>query len=202
LTLRADLKEYPVFCTQDIFKLHPDFHVQRLSEWIKKGYIIKISKQFYMFSDQPSDEFLLFFISNKMVHPSFVSLETALSYYHLIPEGVYTITAVTSHKSKSLATALATFTYRQMQPKLLFGYQLVPFRQQVIKIAEIEKTILDYFYLKTNFCSQADFIEFRFNCLEFKEKVNLEKLKNYLAEFENRQLEKRVNHFLKWVYHA
>jgi hypothetical protein len=43
--------------------------------------------------------------------PSYISLESALSYHQLIPEAVYGITSVCAKRSKSFATPLGTFSY-------------------------------------------------------------------------------------------
>lgn len=51
-------------------------------------------------------------IANHLYGPSYISLESALSYYRLIPERVYTIRSVTAKRAKRFATPLSTFDYR------------------------------------------------------------------------------------------
>ena len=51
LDLKRELKKFLIFSTLDIKKIDPEFHNQRLSEWREKGYIKKITKEYYVFSD-------------------------------------------------------------------------------------------------------------------------------------------------------
>lgn len=68
-------------------------------------------------------------------------------HYRLIPEGVYTITAITSLKTQDFNTSIGTFFYKHVKPSLMFGYGLVSFENTLYKLAEPEKLILDYLYL-------------------------------------------------------
>ena len=47
LSLKSLLKDYPVFSVNDIIKIEPDFHRQRLVEWQKKGYLKKLLIKMY-----------------------------------------------------------------------------------------------------------------------------------------------------------
>ena len=199
LEIKDNLRDFMVFSANDIFKVFLDFHKQRLSEWQKKGYIKKVTKGYYIFSDLEINESVLFIIANKIFEPSYISLEMALSHYGLIPESVYGITSVSSRRTYAFNTKLAKFSYRKTKPELMFGYQLMPYKNHIFKMAEIEKAILDYFYFNSRFRTEGEFEELRFNSEIFKEKVNIEKIKKYLALFDNKSLEKRVNRFIKHI---
>lgn len=202
LELKDSLKDFIVFSTKDIEKVDNSFHTQRLSEWQRKGYIKKITKEYYTFADLDLNEQGLFFIANKIYSPSYISLEMAFSLYNLIPEAVYGITSVTSQKTHTFKTDFGEFIYRHMKPELIFGYKLVEYKNQNYKIAEIEKSVLDYFYLNSHLQTENDFSELRFNAEEFKERANMEKFYRYLKEFKNKSLEKRIRRFLKYIQHA
>lgn len=202
LELKENLKDFIVFSINDILKVDPEFHRQRLSEWQNKGYIKKIIKEYYYFSDLEINEPVLFIIANKIFNPSYVSLEMALSYYGLIPESVYGVTSVTSKKTYAFHVPLARFSYRKIKPELMFGYQLTNYRDHAFKIAEIEKAILDYFYFNPRLKTEGEFEELRINRDIFQKKVNLDKIRNYLSQFKNKALEKRMNKFIKFISHA
>lgn len=202
LELKDNLKEFVVFSAKDILKVDPDFHSQRLSEWQRRGYINKISKGYYYFSDLEISESVMFVMANKIFEHSYISLEMALSYYNLIPESVYAITSVTSNRTYVLRSDFAQFSYKKIKPELMFGYTLIKFGNHTFKIAEIEKAILDYFYINSRFKKSGDFEELRINKDSFIERVDVAKLKNYLLQFNNKSLEKRVNKFLESIYHA
>lgn len=199
LEIRANLKDFIVFSAGDILKVDPNFHKQRLSEWQKKNYIKKIIKGYYAFSDLKINEAVLFIVANKILDPSYISLEMALSYYGLIPESVYSITSVTSKKTYAFNSPLAQFSYRKIKPELMFGYKLINYENHSFKIAEIEKAILDYFYINSEIKTEEEFEELRINKDSFREKANLEKLKQYLIQFNSKAMEKRVNWFIKYI---
>lgn len=199
IEIKDNLKGFMVLSANDILKIDSDFHKQRLSEWQKKGYIKKITKGYYIFSDLEINESALFIIANKIFEPSYVSLEMALSYYGLIPESVYGITSITSRKTYKFASSVGRFSYCHIKPELMFGYKLVNYQNHNFKIAEIEKAILDYFYINSKLKTEGEFEELRINKDTFQEKVDAEKFKKYLAQFNNKALEKRVNQFIKYL---
>lgn len=50
-------------------------------------------------------------IANHLLSPSYISMQTALRYYGLIPETVYTIQSMTFKTAKSFNTPVGTFCY-------------------------------------------------------------------------------------------
>lgn len=46
--------------------------------------------------------------------PSYISLESALSYHQLIPEAVYTVTSVSTKRTKEFQTPLGIFSYMSL----------------------------------------------------------------------------------------
>jgi len=199
LNLRQQLKDFLVFSLNDIRKIEPSFHRQRLNEWQNKGYIRKVVNEHYIFSDPDIDETALFFIANSIYKPSYISLESALSYYGLIPEAVYAVTSVASRTTRSFHSELANFTYRKIKPNLLFGYRLISRDGHNFKMAEAEKALLDYFYLNPRLKTAGDFEELRINKEIFREQTNIEKMKDYLKLFGNIALEKRACKFLNFM---
>ena len=199
LELKEALKDYIVFSSQDINKIDQSFYRSRLNDWQDKNYLKKLRRGFYFFADQELNESVLFLIANKIYSPSYVSFEMALSFYGLIPESVYGITSATSNKTYRFKTEIGEFMYSHLKPELLFGYELITLGGVSYKMADIEKTILDYFYINTQLTTEADFFELRFNEEEFKTKADYEKLQKYLAAFNNKSLEKRIKKFFKHI---
>lgn len=195
---RQKMSIYPVFSISDITKEFPYFDKKNLVYWQKKGYVQKIRNNYYSFSTIPQNEAFLYFVSNKIYTPSYISLESALAYYNVIPEGVYTITAVSTLKTNSFQTLIGTFTYKQLKPTLFFGYKIVRNQTQFFKIAELEKTILDYIYLNHKLTSSDDFSAFRWN-KEVLKQLNFRQLSEYQILFNSKALNKRVNHFLTYL---
>lgn len=77
--------------------------------------------------------------------PSYVSLDSALSYYGFIPERVYGITSVTIKNARTFVTTAGIFSYvRQPAPYYAFGIRHVNLsEEQFALIASPEKAICD-----------------------------------------------------------
>jgi len=202
LELKSELKDFTIFSLNEIRNIEPDFYRPRLNEWQDKGYIKKIVRGYYIFSDLKLSEEILFKIANRIYLPSYVSLESALSYYHLIPESVYGITSISTRKTYHFRTSIGEFIYRTLKPPLFFGYDLIKFQEKYLKMASIEKALLDYFYLHADIETEQDFDSLRINREMFFEKMNEEKLQNFLRKFNQKKLTGRINHFWSYIKNA
>ena len=172
----------------DVYLLFPDFDSRRLCEWQEKGYITKIINGFYIFNDVVIDEYFLIRIANTIYSPSYLSFETALSHYGLIPEAVYQITSATTRKTKIFNTLQGSFGYRSISKNLFWGYTIDP--ENGFIIATPEKAILDYLYLRKQF-NENDLSEWRLNIDEYKNILNEETIEKYLRLFNNKTLTKK-----------
>ncbi len=202
LEFKAHFEPFRVFSTRDILKWDADFDTRRLVEWQDKNYVTKLINRWYLFADEPVDEKLLYLIANRIYAPSYVSLESALAYYRLIPEGVYTVTSATTLPTKSFETIVGRFSYRHLRPALFFGYRLATVRGQQIKIAEPEKVILDYLYLNSSLESRTDMESMRINKAGFVQQAQVSRMMHYLSLFKSKSLENRVECFLEMIGHA
>ena len=200
LDFKSHFTPFRIFSINDISKWNSHFDSRRLIEWQNKGYLTKIINRWYTFSDDMPDREFLFLASSRIYSPSYISLESALSYYNLIPEGVFLITAITSLKTKNFETPIANFRFRHVKNQLIFGYDLIKTGNQHFKIASPEKLILDFFYLNSDYKNQDDFDSMRINISELKSLLDLNVLNKYLGLYNNKALEGRMRKFLKYVY--
>ena len=69
LELKQQLKDFLVFSLDDIKKVDQAFYRRRLNEWQDKGYIKKVIKEYYIFSDLEINESVLFVIANRIFDP-------------------------------------------------------------------------------------------------------------------------------------
>jgi predicted transcriptional regulator of viral defense system len=196
---KNSLRDFPLFSIADIRATHGDFDRRRLSEWQKKGYIKKIIKGYYLFSDLDIDESTLLAIANKIYKPSYISFETAMSYYRLIPESIYMITSASTRRTALFETPMARFSYRTIKPSLFFGYSLLT---GGIKMAFVEKAILDYLYINPAVGTADDFASLRINREEMLSRVSMERLTGYVQRFNHKRLSKTMKHFLGWLEYA
>lgn len=197
-----ELKNFPAFSLRETQKLNGKVYYQRLIDWQKKGYIKRISNGIFIFADEPIDELFLYYLANKVYEPSYVSLESAFGYYGFIPEAVYRITSVIPKKTSQFQFEDIVFDYRTVHSKFNFGYSLVSWKNVVIKIAEPEKAIIDYFYLNTEIATLNHIEDMRFNSFNLKERIDWRKLGDYLDMYNNKSLVYRLQLLRDWVENA
>lgn len=200
LEFKKEMSDFTVFSLKDIQKQFPGFNRMNLYHWQKKGYIEKIRNKWYVFSDFESTEKNNFLIANKIYSPSYISLESALSYYGIIPEGVFIYTSITTLKTKSITTPRGTFRYSNVKPKFFFGYEWLILKDKSIKIAGLEKALCDYFYLNPEIHSIDDMIGLRFSKDVLRETINKDKLEGYVNIFHSGKFEKRISLLMKYMY--
>ncbi len=102
-----------------------------------------------LFIDRTESEISLKAISGTLYGPSYVSFETALSYYQLIPEKVNNITCASfnKNKNKEYHTDIASFYYYHV-PNAVYPLSLKQVNENgyYFIIASPEKAILDQLY--------------------------------------------------------
>ncbi|MDY0282168.1 MAG: hypothetical protein RBR35_16600 [Salinivirgaceae bacterium] len=200
LLFKSTFNTYPIFSLKDIEKAFPDFNKMNLYNWQKKGYIHKLRNQHYCFSDKQYDEEQQYIIANRIYKPSYVSLETALFYYGLIPEAVFTITSISTLKTQSFKTHIGNFTYNTLGSSRFFGYRLVQNEQFAFKIAEPEKALLDFLYLKSYIATMEDILGLRLNKTTLTYNFDFQKFYDYATLFNSKVLLHRVNLIREFIY--
>lgn len=118
----------------------------KISELIKAGWLTSLKNGVYIpgpKSKLPQPESLL--IANHLWGPSYVSMETALSHWGLIPERVFETSSLTIKASKTYQTPIGRFSYRQAPlPYYSFGITCVDLSpKQSVLIATREKALCD-----------------------------------------------------------
>lgn len=202
IQFRKIMGGFTVFSLADIRQADPLFHRRRLNEWQDKGYLKKVIKGYYIFSDLPIDEKVLFEIANRIYAPSYVSFEMALAYYGMIPESVYGITSASTRKTMRFKTPMGEYSYRAIRPKLYFGFDYLSVCGNYCKIASPEKALLDYVYFHDELNSVDDFAQMRINKEVFLKKVDCQKLESYAVVYGQKSLNKRLKAFLEYIAHA
>jgi len=202
LELKNELKDFTIFSLNEIKNIEPDFYRPRLNEWQDKGYIKKIIRGYYLFSDIELSEEILFKIANRIYSPSYVSLESALSYYHIIPESVYGITSISTRKTYRFTTSIGEFIYRTLKSTLFFGYDLIKFQEKHLRMASTEKALLDYFYLHPDIETEQDFDSLRINQEMFFNQMSHSRLMNFLEKYNQKKLTVRINNFWSYMKNA
>lgn len=145
---------------------------------VKKGAIIRLKAGLFTLASHPAREFE---IANRLYFPSYISLETALSFYHLIPETIYSITSITSKATQEFKSLDRIFSYNKIKVAAYTGYSLVNTNGTTAYLANPEKAVADFLYFvflgKKLYNDRLDW-----------SKVDLSKLETYLKLFSQKKL--------------
>lgn len=124
--------------------------VQRqLSVWVKAGRLIKLRRGLYAVAPphrtRPPEPFT---VSNRLVRPSYVSLESALHFHELIPDVPFGVTGITTGKQGSRETPIGRYVYHHVSADRFWGAELREVaRGERALIARPEKALIDLLYL-------------------------------------------------------
>lgn len=201
IQIQKDLEKLKVFSSEDLKILDDKYDRSKVLKWKKSGYIKQIIKWFYLCSSEKINQNILYYISNRIYSPSYISLETAFNYYGLIPEQVFSIIGVSTKKTIDFDTDMGFFSYKKIKPSLFWWYTIVKLWENKILLAELEKAILDYFYSKSNIKDDADIEWLRWNKDILREKLDREKLESYTNLFWSKAVEKKVKLLLHYMAH-
>jgi predicted transcriptional regulator of viral defense system len=191
--IEAKVADLPVFCLNDVRKIDSGFHRQQLSYWQNKNLIKPVGNGYYILANRKVDETLLFMIANKIYEPSYISLESALGYYQVIPESVLGVTSVSSRKTNKNETEWGALSYRRIKPELLTGFKIIGKDDKWwYKMADLEKAVLDYLYLNSDIETLADFEGLRWNKQSLAGINESQLFVKYLAIFNSKALGVRV----------
>ncbi len=187
------IKNLPFFSTSFISTLTDDSETLKvqLSSWKKKGLIIPLRKGLYILKENEEKIPSTFYLANQMYIPSYISMESALHYYGLIPEFVAQVTSITTRKTSSFKNKFGVFTYQHLKPKVYTGFTHIREINSNLQslIANPEKAIVDFLYLNLSTFNESSpdifHKSYRFqNC----GKVNRKKIKTYAKLFNSKKL--------------
>ena len=138
-------KNIVLFTFNDVLKLFPIKSKNTAKHLIgrlkKEGIIRALIRGKYLFTlTQP--KFIEYRIANFLYQPSYISLETALSYYGLLSQFPYQIISVAPRKSKKIISGNKTYIYSQIKKEFYTGF----IKEDNFLIASEEKAIFDAYY--------------------------------------------------------
>ncbi len=122
---------------------------QQLSRWVKGGRIHQLRRGLYALAPpyqkiKPHP----FLVANRMVRGSYVSCQSALAHYGLIPEYVPVVVSVTTARPARYTTRLGIYEFRHIKSDLWGSTQMLAFPgEQQAFVARPEKALLDLLYL-------------------------------------------------------
>jgi predicted transcriptional regulator of viral defense system len=120
----------------------------QLSRWVDAKKLIQIRRGWYLIAEPYRSRAIPpAVIANRVVAPSYLSLEWALSFHGIIPEETPNTTSVTTARAEDFQAAGRLFIYRHIKPSYFKGYSRVKHDDHEILIASSEKALWDKLYL-------------------------------------------------------
>lgn len=150
----------------------------KISNLIRSGVLVSLRRGLYIPGPEtdvrPPD---LFLIANHLRGPSYVSLQSALSHWGMIPERVYETSSVTIRTSTVYNTPVGRFSYTHLPvPYYSFGIRSVRLSElQTAMIASPEKALCDTIVLTSgvNLRSMIQTEEFLFEDMRMDEDMTM-----------------------------
>lgn len=191
-----------IFTLRDIKNLFPDVKEKtiknNLVRWISKGYFVRLKRNLYEFIEPGSEVSVPdLYAANRLYEPSYVSLETALSVYGIIPEVAANVTSVTTQPTRTFKSKHCCFFYRTCRSDAFTGYKLMTYEGFKVNVADKEKALVDFLYYRMRSGFPLDFDEERFNKRILK-KINWVKVYRYAKLFNEKTI-KAVKECEKYV---
>src|SRR3989339_1803110 len=177
---------FTIFSKEDIaplFDLTSEGLTSLLRRYKRKGYLQNPKRGVYFFTEQPPD---LYFLAYKIYNPSYISFESALSYYGVIPETVYSISSATTKSTRTFTTDTNAFIYIKIKQQAFCGFS----KKDQYLIAEPEKALVDYIY-------QVALGKKTFNDRLQISGLDKNKIYKYSALFDHQLLHNRIWQLLK-----
>lgn len=88
----------------------------KINYWVKKGDLIQVKKGLYVLGQKLSNNIPNpYLLANQLHGPSYVSLDSALSFHGMIPERVFQTSSVTTRPSRIFDTPFGRFDYSQVR---------------------------------------------------------------------------------------
>jgi predicted transcriptional regulator of viral defense system len=137
------------------------FPRNKIGSLLKSEQIIRVKKGLYVKTDEDYHPFV---IANMMYGPSYISEDSALSYYGMIPEQVHMVTSTAFLRKRHYATPIGEFHFNVTQKSCYsFGIERVEIDGlRAYLIATPEKALFDRLYHAKGLDSQSAMGEYLF----------------------------------------
>lgn len=151
---------------------------KQLSRWTAAGKLYQLRRGLYALAPpfqkiRPHP----FVVANHLVRGSYVSCQSALAFYGMIPEYAPVVVSVTNARPGRWDTPLGSYVFRHIKTSLLHGYRLAQLgRRQQAFVASPEKALLDLVYLQPGADDPAYLHELRLQNLETMDPDELQRL--------------------------
>ncbi|MCF7974015.1 MAG: hypothetical protein K9N55_09385 [Phycisphaerae bacterium] len=186
----------PIFTTHDIANLLPGKSADSLYGLVKRaiacGEILHLRRGLYCLAPKFGKTIHPYSVAHVIYGPSYISLETALSFHGWIPEAVYTITSVSSKKSTGFDTRLGVFSYTRVPQHIL--YEGVNFSSSSesypMLMANPLKALCDYIYVhKQNWTTVSPLVKSLRMDWQNLEEIQANQINDLMENYKSRRIQ-------------
>ncbi|OGD33720.1 hypothetical protein A2V94_04850 [Candidatus Atribacteria bacterium RBG_16_35_8] len=140
ILIQKNISLLDISTAQKIFSFKKENSLYKFLQRLERADILKrIVKGKYLFSFKEINDYE---IANFLTTPSYVSLESALSFYGILAQFPYTITSVTTTKTRKIIYNEKEFEFAHLRRENFFGFV----KKDNFLIAQPEKALLDELY--------------------------------------------------------
>ena len=176
------------------------FDRHNLKRWTDNGYLIKLRRGLYAFSDWRETAGIGEAMAMHIYAPSYLSCEWVLARAGLIPESVVQFTSVTTLKTSKFSNVFGDYSYRTIKPQAFWGYESKPLAGDLQgQVATPAKALLDLLYLNSFYNTADEMEELRLDREVLEETIQGQKLSDFAPYYECQALVDRVA-LLRKVY--
>ena len=198
ISFRNRFYPYGCFSIHQVLMWDPKFETDNLTRWIKQGLLVRLRRGWLAFAEYLGQNDFAYYVSGRIYKPSYISLQTALSYYGIIPEAVTSITSVSTLKTQSFKNSFGDYYYQSIKPSLFFGYEIKTLPGgQAYYFATPDKALLDFLYLNPMYNSEEDMLELRLDDSFLSDDFDGDRLKDYLKRFDSKVMTIRLETLYK-----
>ncbi|MCB0071056.1 MAG: hypothetical protein KDE20_06340 [Caldilineaceae bacterium] len=169
-----------------------DVHRQ-LTRWKNAGRIMQLRRGLYFIAApyqrrRPHP----FLVANRLLQPSYVSMQSALAFAGMIPEYVPVTTSLTTRRTSKWNTPVGTFIFHHTKPERFYGFRLHELgNSQSALVALPEKALLDLIHLQPQGDNPDYLDELRLQNLD---QLDLNLLGQFAAREASPKLQRAVAH--------
>jgi len=170
ILIKKKINLLDVNTAQKIFSFRNENSLYEFLQRLERADILKrVTKGKYLFSLKETNDYEL---ANFLFTPSYISLESALSFYGILAQFPYTITSVTPLKTKKIIYNEKEFEFAHLKREYFFGF----IKKDNFLIALPEKALLDELYFISKGLTNISLDELNLSIIK---KVKLRRMMKY-----------------------
>lgn len=174
ILIKKKINLLDVNTAQKIFSFRNENSLYKFLQRLERADILKrVTKGKYLFSLKETNDYEL---ANFLFTPSYISLESALSFYGILAQFPYTITSVTPLKTKKIIYNEKEFEFAHLKREYFFGF----IKKDNFLIALPEKALLDELYFISKGLTNISLDELNLSIIKKEKLRRMMKYYNFL----------------------